>query len=200
MSKYAGPAPEASLQRASHGLRENGFAVDLVDRVDDARRLVRSKLSSGQSVFTAVSETLRLSGIAEDIDASGRYHSIRAQLAGLDPQSPEARRLGATPDVIVGSVQAITEDGRLVVASATGSQIGPYAAGADQVIWVVGAQKVVASLDAAVDRVRSHCVPLESERCQRVYGGPSAIRKWLVIESEAPDRCSVVLVREAIGF
>ena len=39
---------------------------------------------------------------------------------------------------MLGSVNAITEDGQLVASSATGSQLGPYASGAGQLILVVG--------------------------------------------------------------
>ena len=69
----------------------------------------------------------------------------------------EMRALGARPDVIVGSVHAITEQGEVVVASASGSQLGPYASGAGKVIWVVGSQKIVPSLDEAMRRIRGVC-------------------------------------------
>jgi len=103
-------------------------------------------LSTDLSVFTSGSETLRLSDIAEDINDSGRFRSTRQQLAQLDvaTQGDEMKKLGACPDVIVGSVHAVTEDGHAVAGSFTGSQLGPYAAGAGKVIWVVGAQKVSA--------------------------------------------------------
>ena len=64
-------------------------------------------------------------------------------------------RLGATPDVVVGSVHAVTEDGILVVGSASGSQLAPYASGAQRAIWVVGTQKVVPDLDTALRRLRT---------------------------------------------
>ena len=81
-----------------------------------------------------------------------------------------------------------------------GSQIGPYAAGAGRVFLVVGAQKVVPGLDAAMERADTHCLALESERCQRVYGKPSRIYKRLIIEREIPGRGTVILVRASLGF
>jgi hypothetical protein len=45
-------------------------------------------------------------------------------------QGREIRKLGAAPDVMLGSVSAVTEDGKLVTASFGGSQLGPYAAAA----------------------------------------------------------------------
>ena len=99
-------------------------------------------------MFTGASETLRLSGIEEDINASGRYDAIRARGQAMDraTEFAEIWRLMSTPDVIVGSVHAVTETGSLVIASASGSQLPGYAGGSGRAIWVVGAQKVVPDL------------------------------------------------------
>ncbi|MCT2586477.1 lactate utilization protein [Actinophytocola gossypii] len=196
---FARPADDEQLARAVGGLTERGYNTHVVDTVARARELVRELLPRDKDVFTANSETLRTSGIADDVDRSGEFRSVRATLA--DESDLRAQiRMGAAPDVVVGSVQAITEDGVLVAASASGSQFGPYAAGAERVIWVVGAQKVVPDLDTALRRVRAYCYPLENERW-RQRGAASFVGKLLIMEREAfPDRATVVLVREQIGY
>jgi L-lactate utilization protein LutC len=113
----------------------------------------------------------------------------------------EIRRLLASPDVIVGSVAAVTETGALVAVSASGSQLTGYAGGSAQAIFVVGAQKVVPDLSTALRRVEEHCLPLENERAMRVYGGPSAANRVLILNAEPhPGRGIVLLLREAIGY
>jgi hypothetical protein len=198
---FAVPATEEQLRRAAKGLTERGYTTHLVDTADQARALVRQLLPRDRAVLTAASETLRLSGILADVDESGEFRSVRAELAEVDPADIRTQiRMGAAPDVVVGSVHAVTEDGVLVAASASGSQLAPYAAGAERVIWVVGAQKVVADLDTALRRVRSYSLPLEHARW-RAKGFESFIGKLLILEREyAPDRATVVLVREEIGF
>jgi hypothetical protein len=154
-------------------------------------------------VFTGASETLRLSGIDEDINGSGRYDAIRPRGLTMDrtTQLAEIWRLMSTPDVTVGSVHAVTETGSLVIASASGSQLPGYAGGARRAIWIVGAQKVVPDLATALRRVEEHCLPLENERAMKVYGGPSAINRVLILNAELePGRGTVLLLREAIGF
>jgi L-lactate utilization protein LutC len=107
----------------------------------------------------------------------------------------------STPDVIVGSVAAVTETGSLVIASASGSQLPGYAGGSLRAIWVVGAQKVVPDLATALRRIEDHCFPLENDRAMKVYGGPSAINRVLILNAEPhPGRGTVLLLREAIGF
>ncbi|MFC4036219.1 LUD domain-containing protein [Streptomyces polygonati] len=100
---------------------------------------------------------MRSSGIAADIDQSGRYRSLRAEQADWDmaTRSDDVRVTRSAPDVVVGSVHAVTEDGKLVTASASGSQLAPYAFGAARAVWVVGAQKIVPDLATALRRGRS---------------------------------------------
>ncbi len=198
---FAVPAGDEQLTRTVAGLIGRGYTAHVVDTAADARVLVRDLLPRDKAVFTSVSETLRLSGIKDDIDSSGDFRSVRTQLADADPADIRTQiAMGATPDVIVGSVHAVTEDGVLVAASASGSQLGPYAAGAEKAIWVVGAQKVVPDLETALRRIRTYTFPREHARV-RPSGFESFIGKLLIMEREfLPGRGTVVLVREEIGF
>ena len=200
---FTDPAPARRLERTAAALTAHGFAVEILDDAAAARERVKDLVPEGASVLTGASETLRLSGIDEDLNASGRFASIRARGWTLDrvKDADEIRRLLACPDVAVGSVNAVTETGALVIASASGSQLPGYAGGAAQAIWVVGAQKVVPDLSTALRRIEDYVLPLESARVQVVYGGPSAVNRVLILNAEPhPGRGTVLLLREAIGF
>jgi len=201
--QFADPAPAQRLERAAAALTAHGFTVEILDDAAAARARIKDLIPEGASVFTGASETLRLSGIDADINTSGRYQAIKPQTLGMDrvTAANEIRRLRAIPDVVVGSVHAVTETGSLVAASGTGSQIPAYAGGAARAIWIAGAQKVVPDLPAALRRVEDHCLPLESARTQAAYGSPSAINRLLILNAELePGRGTVLLLRQAIGF
>jgi hypothetical protein len=202
-TSFTDPAPVERLERAAAALRSHQFAVEILDDAAAARTRIKDLIPEGASVFTGASETLRLSGIEEDINKSGRYDSIRSRGRAMDraTQMDEIRRALASPDVIVGSVHAVTETGSLVIASASGAQLPGYAGGSALAIWIVGAQKVVPDLAAALRRVEDHCLPLESARAQKIYGQPSAVNRVLILNAEPhPGRGTVLLLREAIGF
>lgn len=200
---FAEPAPAPRLEQAAAALREHGFAVEILDDTAAARDRVGELVPQGASVFTGASETLRLSGIEEDLNAGGRYDAIRPRILTMDraTEGDEIRRLISSPDVVVGSVAAVTETGSLVIASGSGSQLPAYSGGAGRAIWIVGAQKVVPDLPTAMRRLEEHALPLEDERARKVYGVPSAINRLLVLHAEPyPGRVTVLLLREAIGF
>jgi hypothetical protein len=200
---FTDPAPAQRLERAAAALAAHGFIVEILDDAAAARARVKDLIPEGASVFTGASETLRRSGILADINGSGRYDAVNQRGQALDRvrDLAEIWRLMSTPDVIVGSVHAVTETGSLVIASASGSQLPGYAGGAQRAIWIIGAQKVVPDLATALRRVEDHCLPLENDRAMKVYGQPSAVNRLLILNAEPhPGRGIVLLLREAIGF
>ena len=201
--EFTDPAPARRLERAAAALRANGFAAEILDDAAAARARVRDLVPDGASVLTGASETLRLSGIDEDINASGQYDAIRPRVLAIDRATgaDEIRKLVVSPDFVVNSVAAITETGSLVLASGSGSQIPANAGGAAHAIWVVGAQKVVPDLSTALRRVEEHALPLENVRAQAIYGMPSAVNRLLILNADPrPGRGTVLLLRETIGY
>ena len=196
------PADRAALERAAAALEEHGMAARILTDPSEVRGAVDALLPDGALVYTATSRTLDVLGVADDVRHATRYRATRTYTETLDPatQLSEFRRHISSMDVVVGSVHAVTEDGHVVAASAGGSQLASYAFGADRVVWVVGAQKVVPDLDAAFDRIERHSLPLESERLQAARGMESWIGKQLVVSRERPGRITVLLLTEAIGF
>jgi hypothetical protein len=200
---FTDPVPVERLERVAAALTAKNFAVEILDDAAAARTRIKDLIPEGASVFTAASETLRLSGIEGDINNSGHYQAIKPRVLAMDraTQMDEIRRILASPDIIVGSAAAVTETGSLVVASGSGSQLPGYAGGAARRVWIVGAQKVVPDLSTALRRIEDHCLRLESARTQEVYGWPSAINRVLILNAEPhPGRGTVLLLREAIGF
>jgi hypothetical protein len=201
--EFTDPAPAELLDKVAAALRANGFAAEILDDAAAARARIKGLIPEGAGVLTGASETLRLSGIDEDINAGGRYDAIRPRIFAIDRATgaDEIRRLVAGPDFVVNSVAAVTEAGSLVLASGSGSQLPANAGGAGHAVWVVGAQKVVPDLDTALRRIREHAFPLENVRAQAMYGMPSAVNRLLILNADPrPGRGTVLLLREAVGY
>ena len=192
---------ERTLQATVVALEEHGFSIEVADDLDAAREAVLARIPQGSSVMTNTSVTLAETGIADAINDGGPYESARNAMFALDfaTQAQEMKAIGGQPDYALGSVHAITADGTLVIASASGSQLASYAWGAANVIFVVGAQKLIPSLEAAHRRIYQHSLKLEDFRAM-AYGQHSQVGKVLEIHQELPGRIHVVLVREAAGF
>ena len=201
--RFATRADEARVLRAAAALEANGISVIRAANSGDAKRIVVGLLPAGAQVHQGASQSLVETGIADEILNSDRYEPLHPRIWSMDreTQADEIRRLGASPDFMLGSVAAVTETGSLVTASASGSQLGPYASGAGKVILVVGTQKIVSDLDEALRRVYDYAFPLEDARAEAAYGVHSRVNKVLIVNGEwEAGRTTVILVDEVIGF
>jgi L-lactate utilization protein LutC len=200
-----GVLPDSSRVAATaRNLEANGFHTIVVSSREEAKAAVERLLPEGAEVFDSTSVTLDETGISRLIQESGKYRAVRPALLKLREagNKSEQRRLGSSPDFVVGSVHAVTGQGQVVVASGSGSQLGPYAFGAGNVIWVVGTQKIVKDLDEAYRRIYDYSLPKESARARKAYGIPgSFVSKMLIVNREfEPGRITIVLVNERLGF
>lgn len=196
-------ASAARIAAAAEALQRNGIRALVADSGAEARRRVRELLADGAEVYNNTSQTLEAIGVAEDIERSGRYQALRLRLYQMDRQMQgrEMRVLAASPEYVVGSVHAVTDGGSLLIASASGSQLGPLVSGASHVIFVIGGQKIVADLETGLRRIREYSYPLEDERARRAYGVPSGVNNVLIINKVlAPERVTAILVEEVLGF
>ena len=191
------------VARTAAALEGNGIRAVRAANAAEAKRIVLGLIPDGSQVHHGASQSLEVSGITDEIEKSGRYEPVRPLIGSLDraTQADEIRRLSAAPDVMLGSVHAVTETGSLLAASMSGSQLGPYVSGAGRVILVVGTQKIVSNLQEGLRRINEYAFPLENARAQAAYGIHSAVNKVLIINREiTPGRITVVLVDEVLGF
>jgi hypothetical protein len=195
-------ADDVTLADTFVALEEHGFSVEIVDELSEARDAVLARIPQGASVMTNTSVTLEETGIAEAINSSGNYDSIRNRMMELDfaTQRQEMKRIAGQPDYALGSVHAVTREGVLVIASASGSQLSSYVWGATNVVFVIGTQKLVPDLETARERIYRHSLPLEDGRALAAYGMNSYVGKVLEIHQEEPGRIHLVFVRQPIGF
>jgi hypothetical protein len=201
--RFGTPADDASVRRATAALEANGIKVFRASNAAEAKRIVLSLIPDGAQVHHGASKSLETAGILEAIETPSRYELLRPRIWSMDrkTQADEIRRLGAAPDVMLGSVHAVTETGSLITASMGGSQLGPYVSGAGRVILLVGTQKIVSDLDEGLRRVNEYAFALEDARAQLAYGIHSAVNKVLIINREVvPGRITVVFVDEVLGF
>src|SRR5258708_5511090 len=202
-SEFTELASDEQIATAAAALERNGIRSLLAATGAAARGLVGSLLVDGAEVYNNTSQTLQAIGVADDIERSGRYQPLRLRLYRMDRemQQREMRALAASPDYVVGSVHALTEGGSLLVASASGSQLGPLVSGAAAVVLGNGAQKIVPDVATGLRRIYEYCYPLEDARARRAYGVPSGGNNILVINKAiTPGRVTPTIVKERLGF
>lgn len=198
-------ADNKTIEKTVQALKNNGIEAIVVANSEEAKKKVLEMVPQNAEVMTMSSVTLDTIGITDEINKSDKYISVRNKLFSMDREKDgaEMNKIGSAPEWTVGSVHAVTEDGKLLIASNTGSQLPAYAYSSNNVIWVIGAQKIVKNTDEGIKRIYEYVLPLESDRAHKAYGVPgSFVSKLLIINKEInPNRrLTVIIVRGKLGF
>jgi hypothetical protein len=190
------------VERVADAIRAHNIEAIVVDTRVQAHDAILAMIPDGAEVHSGKSKTLEDIGIQAKLMDSDRYDAIRPRMMAMDraTQGREIRKLSTSPDFMLGSVAAVTEDGALIAASGTGSQLAGYAAGAGRLILIVGSQKIVPNLDAALRRIDEVAFPYEDEQVMARLGVHTILEKLLIIYGEwTAGRTTVILVREPVG-
>jgi hypothetical protein len=196
-------ADEATIKKTVTALADNGVKALVVQNAQEAKAMVLELIPKGSQVMTMSSLTLIKTGLHEELNESGNYQPVRDELSKLDKktQAQKMNQLGAAPEYAVGSVHAVTQDGHCLIASNTGSQLPAYVYAALNVVWIVGAQKIVKDTQEGISRVYDYCLPLEDKRAREAYGSGSGVNKLLIFNKEiSQGRVTMILVKEILGF
>lgn len=201
------PSPER-IQRTIEAVSARGITVTFAETKEDALAEIYELIPTAASVMTGSSVTLQQIGLEAALKVGDHtWWNMKADIiAEKDPiQQAQLRKQATLAEYYLGSVHAIAETGEIVIASATGSQLAPYAFSSTHVIWVAGVQKIVPTLEDAFRRLREYVQPLEDRRLKQVFG-PEArgvVGKILVFERESPmlrREIHLILVNEVLGF
>lgn len=203
--KYDRLAAKEAIKKVMDAVKPRGINPELVNTKEDALNRLKKLIPDGAEVMMGGSTTLKEIGFV-DLLKSGKHPWKNWKdiiLAEKDEgEQMELRKKSVSSEYFLGSVHAIAETGEMVIASASGSQLPAYVFTSNNVIWVVGAQKIVPTLSDAIKRVREYVLPLEEARMKSEGGWGSTIGKLLIFEKEInPDRkLTLIMVNEKLGF
>lgn len=196
-------ANQETIEKTIKSLKENGINAEVVENGEAAKKRALELIPQGAEVMNTSSVTVDSIGLTKELNESGKYNSVKNELNKLNRETDNLKmqKLGSAPEYIVGSVHSVTTDGKVIVASNTGSQLPGYTYGSANVIWIVGAQKITKNLDEGLKRVQEYVLPLESERLKKAHGVPSNISKLLIFNREVnPNRIKMIIVKQSLGF
>jgi hypothetical protein len=204
--QYNQLASNESIQTTIGELAKHNIEAVVVENKAEALEKIKELIPKGISVMNGTSTTLQEIGFIEYLkDGQHGWNNLHEViLAEKDPaKQGQLRKESALSDYYLGSVHALSETGEFVVASNTGSQLPHLVFTSQNLLLVVGAQKIVPTLSDALKRLEEYVVPLEDERSKKAYGAPTALNKIVIFKGESPmigRKVKLIIVKEALGF
>lgn len=203
---WSKPADGKSVEKAAAALKANGFNVVIVNNKKEALDAVVQLIPEGAELTTAGSTTLSEIGFTEMLKSGNhKWVNLKDEIVKeKDPQKQHTLRLRSiSAPYTLGSAHAVTENGELLTASASGSQLPGYSFGSQNLVLVVGTQKIVRNVDEGMQRIRGYSVPLEDKRMKAAGMGGTIFAKLLILYKEPSfmqRKVTVILVKENLGF
>ena len=192
------------LIQTSSALIQRNIHTSIAENAADAKQLLIDLIPRNSEVYVSTSETLDSIGYTEHISQSNSYKSLNELVTAetdLDTQKDVRRRVTTIADYFVGSVQAISASGEVIIASGSGSQIAAYVYGAKKVFWVAGIQKICQDLPSAIERVRGYTLEKHDQWLEGYGRSAAPVGKLLIFEHEqVKERVHMILVKETLGW
>ncbi len=198
-------ASKVTVEKTVKALKPRGINAEFVGAKEEAFERLVALIPKGAEVMTAGSTTLDQIGFTGLLKSGNHpWKNLKGEiLAEKDPaKQMELRRKSVTSEFMIGSVHAVAETGELLVVNATGSSIPAFSFTSDNVIWIVGTQKIVPTIEDGFKRLREYCFPLEDKRMKSIGYQGSTLGKFLLFEKEINEnrKLSLIFVNEKLGF
>ena len=196
-------------------LKKRNFDAHFFETGAEAREFITGLVQPDETAGFGGSVTLRQDlGLVDALRDKGVTVYDHWDANDDPPRRLELKRKQRGVDVFLTSMNAVTIDGIMVNLDGGGNRVAGTCSGPKRVIVVVGANKVVENLDAAIHRTRHHASPLNAIRLQRQTpcaetgtcndcNSPQRICAMLLIMYKKPgdiDKFTVVVVNEEMGY
>lgn len=181
------------LQKTGQNLLKRGFRVSIAASLKDAASLVMDRLlpeSGARRVSFGGSMTVREAGLLEALKARPELEIMDTFDAGIGAQAMfELRRQALLCDLFLCSVNAMTRDGEMILVDGQGNRTAAVQYGPRNVILLAGRNKICASMDAAIERIKGVASPAN---CTRLGKKTPCVKTGYCMDCNSPDRiCSV---------
>lgn len=194
------------VKRTITALGMRGTEALVVNTRTDALEKIKQVIPKGASIMNGSSRTLEEIGFVDHLKSGSHgWLNLHEEILAEKDSAKQAilRKQAVLSDYYFGSVHAVAQTGEFVIASNSGSQLPHIVFTSPNLIFVVGTQKIMPDLDAAIRRVREYVLPLEDKRMKDVGYGGSAISKMLIFEREQAflgRKVLMIFVNEKLGF
>jgi L-lactate utilization protein LutB len=200
------------LKELIENFRLRNIQVIYLQNLNDAKASILETVPTSCTVGIGHSATLQKIGITQALIERGNIVYDK-ELAGDSEGRKAIKKKALIADWYITGSNAISVDGKIVNIDHSGNRVAAITFGPDNVIIVVGKNKIVNSLNEAIERAKNIAAPLNAKRAG--YNPPCLVMKRCVectskervcnslsiIEGQSEsNRIRILVVDEEIGF
>lgn len=206
MNNWTTIPQEEVIQKTAERLKEHNVEPIIVETGNEALERIKSFIPQGASAMNGSSVTLEQIGYLDYLKKNEHgWNDLHQTIKAENNKEKRAalRRQSVLSDYYLGSVHALTEEGEFLIASNTGSQLPHVVFTSPNLIFVVGAQKIVSNLTEGLERVEDYVYPLENKHLMDQFNIETNLSKIVIFKKERPKSgrtVRMIIVKEHLGY
>jgi len=201
------------VQTVIQSLQKNNMAGYFANDKHELINLLKNLIPQGATVGCGDSVTLEQTGVF-DFLRGGTYtfnDKFIPALTSQDKRDIYIKNFSA--NTFITGTSAVTMDGKIFNIDGNGSRVAPMIYGPEQVIIVIGKNKIVENVDAAIERTRQIAAPLDAKRlgkstpctklgyCIDCNHEQRICNDFVLITGQfVKNRIKVIIVNEELGY
>jgi hypothetical protein len=162
MDQFVEAHKKIVIDTTLEALKKHGFEAKYCATRQEAADFIMAEAAGCKTVGIAGTHTARALEIVPKLEQAGKTLYDHWQLKPGTPEELECRRNQMRSDLFIASANALTMTGEIVNRDGCGNRINSMTFGPPQVILVVGKNKIVPDMDAALDRIENFAAPIRA--------------------------------------
>jgi hypothetical protein len=191
---------DSRIEHTALRLERNNIRAFIAPNIATAKKQLIAITPSQSEIFPLALNSM---GVIQEFSVSEHSPLSDAETTTFAPNHHKGNPLqnNETSGYMIGGVHAVTENEGLLIFSITGAQLVRYVSGEVHAIWIVGAQKIVSTMEEGLTRVAKYTLPPKGAPAfLNDRRSPGAHKPLIVYKEFVPGRSTVILVKEQTGF
>jgi L-lactate utilization protein LutB len=199
-----------NIEKLQKNALKNGIEIIFVQTKKEALEKAKTYVKSGFSVGLGGSVSVEEIGLLEYLISRKDILLYNQYEDGISKEeNKKRRRNGLTADIFITGTNALTQEGTLINCDGEGNRIAGQIFGPNKLLIIAGINKIVKDIDEGFERIKNVAAVKNAERLNKkalTFGktvnatAQSISNKYGIIQKDTPERISVILVNETLGY
>ena len=204
---------EVKIEKVISNLNKNNMEGYFISSAKELFALLMKLIPEGSTIGCGDSVTLEELGVFDFLRKENYIFYDKFVPALTSEEKRQIYLKNFTADTFITGTNAITADGKIFNIDGNGSRVAPMLFGPEQVIVIVGINKLAENVDSAIKRARQVAAPLDAKRlgkqtpcvnlsrCIDCGHKQRICNDFVLITGQfKKDRIKVILVNEELGY
>jgi len=185
MDEFVRKQQQIIIDTTIESLEKHGFGTKFFPDRRQALNFILEQASDCSTIGIAGTHTIRAIGAVAELQKAGKTLYDHWVFKPGTPEELECRRRQMQADMFLCSTNAVTMTGEIVNRDGAGNRINAMTFGPRKILLIVGVNKLVPDIDAAISRLENTAGPIRAMSLNRKT---PCVKTGYCMDCDSPER------------